>query len=99
MTAEGSGRASGAPEPSGLGVGGGTHDDLGVSVERDLAGSGRLARGGSTRFSTLRFHSRGLPAPPSADADRDEAPRPALPAAEAPRPSLARRLLRWLGLG
>ena len=84
----------------------GAHADLGVSVERDLTGSGRLARGGSTRFSSLRFRSVGLPAPAEeAETAEDRArPAPAPPAAPAvaepgPRPPLARRLLRWLGLG
>lgn len=91
MTAEGGG---GAPRAA-------ARHDLGVAVERDLSGSGRLARGGSTRFSTIRFRSTGLPAPAPAGAPEDAAPpAPAADAGEeAPRPSPVRRLLRWLGLG
>lgn len=50
----------------------GRRTDLGVEVTRDLGGSGRLARGGSTRYSTLKFSSRGVPreeeVPPGEDA-------------------------------
>jgi hypothetical protein len=93
-----------APD-GGAGPGPGTHQDLGVTVQRDLTGSGRLARGGETRFSSLRLRSVGRPAPP-AEAGAD--PAPSLAAAEeaeepeppsAPAPSALRRLLRWLGLG
>jgi|GEM_PF-5687148 len=89
---------------------GGEHRDLGVSVRRDLSGSGRLARGGSARFSSLHFRSEGLATPGTGAEDAaDEAP-PGAAQAEEPgrapadaaapaRPGLARRLLRWLGLG
>jgi hypothetical protein len=92
MTAEGGG---GAPRAA-------ARHDLGVAVERDLSGSGRLARGGSTRFSTIRFRSTGLPAPAAGSAEDAAPPAPAADAGEeapAPRPSAGRRLLRWLGLG
>jgi hypothetical protein len=93
------------------GPGTGTHQDLGVTVQRDLTGSGRLARGGETRFSTLRLRSVGRPAPPAGAEAADGAPEaPSLAAeeeAEAAEPDRAaaaalsplRRLLRWLGLG
>ena len=101
-----------APDgPAGArGVGTGTHQDLGVNVQRDLTGSGRLARGGETRFSSLRLRSVGRAAPPAgadaadgapaapslAEAEEAEAAEPDPPAAA---PSPLRRLLRWLGLG
>jgi hypothetical protein len=101
----------GAAGPRGPGTG--THQDLGVTVQRDLTGSGRLARGGETRFSTLRLRSVGRSAPPAAGGAEaaDGAPEaPSLAAAEeaeaaepdhaaAAAPSPLRRLLRWLGLG
>ena len=91
------------------GVGAGTHQDLGVAVQRDLTGSGRLARGGETRFSSLRLRSVGRAAPPAgadaadgapaapsrAAAEEASEPEPEPPAASSP----VRRLLRWLGLG
>lgn len=94
-------------------AGGGGHDDLGVSVRRDLSASGRLARGGSSRMSSLHFHSPGRAAPEADEGSVENAaesppPAPAMeridaappaPAPEASRPGVARRLLRWLGLG
>ncbi len=44
----------------------GRRTDLGVEVTRELGGGGRLARGSGTRYSTLKFSSRGVP--------RDEGP-------------------------
>ncbi len=44
----------------------GRRTDLGVEVTRELGGGGRLARGSGTRYSTLKFSSRGVP--------REEAP-------------------------
>ncbi|WP_420127649.1 hypothetical protein [Longimicrobium sp.] len=88
-------------------AGTGTHQDLGVTVQRDLTGSGRLARGGESRFSSLRLRSVGRPASP-AEAENGADAAPSLAAAEvaeepeppsAPAPSPLRRLLRWLGLG
>ncbi len=96
-----------APDGAGgvRGVGTGTYQDLGVTVQRDLTGSGRLARGGHTRFSTLRLRSAGRPAPLAEAPEPGGAP-PQGPAAERPPPAGAdaraspvRRLLRWLGLG
>lgn len=93
---------------AGRGVGRGTHQDLGVTVQRDLTGSGRLARGGETRFSSLRLRSVGHAAPPAGTDVADGAPAaPSLAAADdpeggepdSPSPSPLRRLLRWLGLG
>jgi hypothetical protein len=90
----------------------GTHQDLGVTVQRDLTGSGRLARGGETRFSSLRLRSVGRAAPPvevggtvgahapnapSRAAAEVEAAEPEPPSPAAPAP--VRRLMRWLGLG
>ena len=53
----------------------GSHRDIGVRVDRDLTGSGRLARGSTTGYSTLRFSSGPrAPAPaaamPTTAADR-----------------------------
>ena len=91
------------------GAGTGTHQDLGVTVQRDLSGSGRLARGGETRFSSLRLRSVGRAAPAGTDAADGAPAAPSLAAAEeaeaaepdapAAAPSPLRRLLRWLGLG
>jgi len=39
----------------------GRRTDLGVEVTRELGGGGRLARGSGTRYSTLKFSSRGVP--------------------------------------
>lgn len=89
----------------------GTHRDLGVTVQRDLTGSGRLARGGETRFSSLRLRSVGRAAPPvdAVEVDAPAAPSRAEAEAEAgaaepepPSPAAPpplRRLLKWLGLG
>lgn len=101
-----------APDGAGgaRGVGTGTHQDLGVTVQRDLTGSRRLARGGETRFSSLRLRSVGRAAPPAgtdaaygapaapslAATEEAEAAEPDVPAGA---PSPLRRLLRWLGLG
>jgi hypothetical protein len=65
-----------APDGAGgtRGVGTGTHQDLGVTVQRDLTGSGRLARGGETRFSSLRLRSVGRAAPPAGADAADGAP-------------------------
>lgn len=56
----------------------GRRTDLGVEVTRELGGGGRLARGSGTRYSTLKFSSRGVPreeAAPPDDAPRiEEAP-------------------------
>lgn len=70
-------------------------------MRRDLTGSGRLARGGQTRFSTLRLRSAGRPAPPAEEggaAAPADGP-PGEPAARDARASPLRRLLRWLGMG
>lgn len=53
----------------------GRRTDLGVEVTRELGGGGRLARGSGTRYSTLKFSSRGVPRddPPEEKKD-DEVP-------------------------
>lgn len=99
-----------APDGGGPGRTAGTHGDLG----RDLSGSGRLARGSGTRFSTLRLRSAGAPsprvraaadAPPPPPAGTAAEPAPASGSSGAPpdpppaRASPLRRLLRWFGLG
>jgi hypothetical protein len=49
------------------------HEDFGVRVERDLSGSGRLARGDSTHYSKLNFRSIGRPAPSASEGVTGEA--------------------------
>lgn len=76
------------------------HEDRNVRVDRELDGSGHLARGDKTRMSVLNFSSRHQarterdpefafrPPPPPAAAAPDEAPAPAAPpAAQAGTPS------------
>ena len=94
--------------------GAGRRSDLGVEVTRELGGAGRLARGSETRFSTLKFSSRGVPrdeAPGDdeggAMAERADVAAPATPevadagsamAPEEPRPGLLGRIAGLLGL-
>ena len=82
-----------------------THQDLSVTVRRDLTGSGRLARGGQTRFSFLHLRSVGRAAPQVGEEAPAGAPAvrpPVVPeparVSASPTPSPLRRLLRWLGL-
>ena len=92
----------------------GRRSDLGVEVTRELGGAGRLARGSETRYSTLKFSSRGTPrdeAPGedagAAEAERADTGAPATPqvaeagpgmAQEEPRPGLLGRMAGLLGL-
>jgi hypothetical protein len=49
------------PPPKKLDVRGGSHDDMGVHINRDLRGQGSTARGWNSNMSQLNFSSRGRP--------------------------------------
>lgn len=92
----------------------GRRSDLGVEVTRELGGAGRLARGSQTRYSTLKFSSRGVPRDEAqgedagpAEAEHADTGAPATPvvadsgaglAQEEPRPGLLGRMAGLLGL-
>lgn len=67
-----------SPPPKKPDVRVGSHDDLGVHINRDLRAQGPSARGWSSNMSQLNFSSRGRP--------RDEIAATAPPAPQPPTP-------------
>ncbi len=88
------------------------HEDLGVEVERDLSGSGHLARGDKSRMSSLRFRAKGVarterdpvferpleqPTPDPAPADRAQQTEESAPAARSQEADTGGNLLKRVG--